>query len=375
MTKIPLESSPAKSALLPSTRVLVRGIQGFLIFSLAGTLFGIWWKRPAGVEDFLLHLEWRLVFILVPLIGLDYLVGGLRHRLYFDGKVLPYVSLWNCMRANWAQMFMGAATPFNGGGPAQFYILWRCGAAVADAILIALINFTATLVFFLVASVAALLLLPPELFGENIAPLVKAGFIAVGSVAGLIILILLFPQPGMRLIKKIFALLPFRREKFLARRDRLLRKLEAETQRFEAGFQKIIREKKWALAVTVLATVSLFFNKYVMGYIIARMLRQDVPFGIFLGLQIFQFLVIQFAPTPGASGVAELSSVWLMEKLMPASLLLIYAVLWRFAATVLAAAIGGAVLLLDVRHWAQKTVSNPVNATPVSSEAQRAISG
>lgn len=359
------EIPSAKSEFLPSSKVLVRGIQGFILFSLAGTLLGLWWKRPAGFEDFLSRMEWRFLFILLPLIGLDYLVGGLRYRLYFDGKILPYVSLWNCMRSNWANMFMGAATPFQtGGGPAQLYILWRCGASVADGILSSLLNFTATLVFFLFASVAALLLLPPDLFGENFAPLLKTGFFAVGGAAGLMLLVLLFPQLGIRMLKKFFALLPMRGGKFPAFRDRLLRRLEAETQRFGEGFQKIIRQKKWALGVTVLATLILFFNKYVMGYVIARLLGQNVLFGLFLGLQIVQLLVIYFAPTPGASGVAELSSVWLMGKLMPESLLLIYAVLWRLATMIFGAAIGGAVLLLDVRHWTQKAGPNATDSIP-----------
>jgi hypothetical protein len=361
------------NSLLPSSKVLVRGIQGFIVFSLVGTLLGLWWKRPAGFENFLSRMEWRFLFILLPLIGLDYLVGGLRYRLYFDGKILPHVSLWNCMRSNWANMFMGAATPFQtGGGPAQLYILWRCGATVADGVLSSLINFTATLVFFLIASVAALLLLPPDLFGENFAPLLKTGFLAVSGVAGLMLLVLLFPQLGMRMLKKFFALLPIRGKKILTFRDRLLSRLEAETQRFGEGFQKIIREKKWALGVTVLATLILFFNKYVMGYVIARLLGQNVLFGLFLGLQIVQLLVIYFAPTPGASGVAELSSVWLMGKVMPESLLLIYAVLWRLATTIIGAAIGGAVLLLDVRHWAKKAESSATESIPVLLNTQEA---
>jgi uncharacterized membrane protein YbhN (UPF0104 family) len=75
-------------------------------------------------------------------------------------------------------------------------------------------------------------------------------------------------------------------------------------------------------------------------------------------LQIVQLLVIYFAPTPGASGVAELSSVWLMGKLIPESLLLIYAVLWRLATTIISAVIGGFVLMFDVRHWTKETASN-----------------
>ncbi|MDZ7361329.1 MAG: flippase-like domain-containing protein [candidate division KSB1 bacterium] len=372
-----MKSNSAAGSLLPSPKVMVRGIQGFLVFSLLGTLLGVWWKRPAGLEDFFRDLDGRFILILIPLIVLDSVVGGLRYRLYFDGKILPEVSLWNCMRSNWANMFMGAATPFqSGGGPAQLYILWRCGATVADGILSSLINYAATLIFFLMASVAALLLLPPDLFGENFAPLFKTGFIAIGGVAGLVLLTLIYPKLGMKVITKLFGLVPIRSPKFSARRNRLLHKLEVETQRFSEGFQKITRQKKWALAVTVLATLTLFSNKYLIGYVIARSLGQDVPFGIFLGLQIVQLLLIYFAPTPGASGVAELSSVWLMGKLLPEPLLLIYAVLWRFATTIIGAAIGGLVLIFDVRHWATNTKAPlPFNMAeqPIPIDEQRSI--
>ena len=82
---------------------------------------------------------------------------------------------------------------------------------------------------------------------------------------------------------------------------------------------------------------------------IARALGQSVPYGVFLGLQCVQLGLIYFAPTPGASGVAELSSLWLMEKVMPRELLVVYTILWRFFTTVLGAVIGGFILLVDMR--------------------------
>lgn len=353
-----------ENTLLPSAKAVVRGIQGFILFSLVGTILGMWWKKPAGLESLVSQIDWGVALLLLPLIALDYFLGGLRYRLFFDGKVLPFVSLWNCMRSNWANIFMGAATPFQaGGGTAQVYVLWRCGATVADGMLASLVNFTATLIFFLIASVASVLLLPADLFGENFGPI----FLVVGGLTGLkaalVLLVLLFPKIGLRMVKGFLELLPLRRPKFLALRDRMLNKLVMGTQRFGDGFKKILQQKKMALAVTVVATLVLFFNKYVMGYVIARALGQPVPFGIFIGLQIIQLFLLYFAPTPGGSGVAELSSVWLMGKLMPESLLLVYAVLWRFATTMLGAVIGGVVLMLDVRRLAQKNAAVQ-SATP-----------
>lgn len=353
-----------ENTLLPSAKAVVRGIQGFILFSLVGTILGMWWKKPAGLESLVSQIDWGVALLLLPLIALDYFLGGLRYRLFFDGKVLPFVSLWNCMRSNWANIFMGAATPFQaGGGTAQVYVLWRCGATVADGMLASLVNFTATLIFFLIASVASVLLLPADLFGENFGTI----FLVVGGLTGLkaalVLLVLLFPKIGLRMVKGFLELLPLRRAKFLALRDRMLNKLVMGTQRFGDGFKKILQQKKVALAVTVVATLVLFFNKYVMGYVIARALGQPVPFGIFIGLQIIQLFLLYFAPTPGGSGVAELSSVWLMGKLMPESLLLVYAVLWRFATTMLGAVIGGVVLMLDVRRLAQKNAAVQ-SATP-----------
>jgi len=339
---------------LPSIKAMVRGIQGFILFAIAGTALGMWWKRPAGLETVLSHLHWPFVAMLIPLLSVDYILGGLRYRLFFDGKILPHVSMWNCIRSDWANTFLGAVTPFQtGGGPAQLYILWRCGAKISDAVLASLINFTATLFFFMVSTAVAALLLPYDLFGYNFAPLLRAGFWVVGSVTGLMLVVLIFPTMGLTMVRQVFRLIPIRNSKFLVFRDHLLETLDAQIHRFREAFAQIRRKRKWLLVAIVVATMVLYSNKYLMGYAIARALGQPVPLNIFLGLQIIQLFLIYFTPTPGAAGVAELSTVWLMGKVLPEEMLLIYAVLWRFVATILGALIGGIVLLVDMRHWMQ----------------------
>ncbi|MBK9335574.1 MAG: flippase-like domain-containing protein [Lewinellaceae bacterium] len=112
-----MEKSSANVAqLLPARKTVVRGIQAFVLLSLLGTLLSMWWKRPEGLASVLSALEWRFALLLVPLIGLDYWLGGMRYRLFLNGRGFPDVSLWQCMRSNWANMFMGAATPFQTGG-------------------------------------------------------------------------------------------------------------------------------------------------------------------------------------------------------------------------------------------------------------------
>jgi uncharacterized membrane protein YbhN (UPF0104 family) len=166
---------------LPSVKTINRGIQWFILFTVAGVSLSLWWKSSAKLGVVLEHLDTSYLYLLSPLVALDYILGGFRHRLFFDGKVLPKISMWDNMRANWANIFMGAVTPFQtGGGPAQFYILWRCGAKISESVLVVTINFAATLIFFLVASVAALLVLPADIFATSVVYVIKIAFAVVG---------------------------------------------------------------------------------------------------------------------------------------------------------------------------------------------------
>ncbi len=333
--------------LLPSQKAMRRGVQIFIICSVIGTLLSMWWKRPAGLSELTTNFDWRFWALIVPLVGLDYLLGGFRYRLFFNGKQLPFISQWNCMRANWANMFMGAATPFQtGGGPAQLYVLWKKGASVADSLLVSMVNYVATLLFFLLSSIAALTLLPDNLFGQNFDAVFRTSFGVIATVVTLVLVVMFFPKTGTALVQNILAVLPFGKEK----KERWSGKIEAETIRFHEGFRNILRENKTGVVLTIFATLLLYFNKYLIGYVVVRAIGQDVPFDIFIGVQVIQMLMLYFAPTPGASGLAEISTVWLMGTLMPEPLLLVYAVIYRLATTMLAAVIGGFVLIQEVKE-------------------------
>jgi glycosyltransferase 2 family protein len=348
---------------LPPSRVLVRGVQGFIAISILAIVLGIYWKGRPHLAATQIRWEWAL--LLLPLIALDYILGGYRYSLFFDGKILPRISLWNCMRSNWGNIFMGAATPFQtGGGPAQLYLLWRSGARLSDGILISMVTFAATLTFFLVSAVGAILLLPHDALGAATGPYIRAGFATVGGIAALVLLVLIFPRVGLLLIKVALRLVPGHGPRVTAWRERHAAQAADGLTHFHDAMARILRFKGWSLPVVVAATLVLFFNKYLMGYAIARTLGQHVPFGTFLGLQIIQLFLIYFAPTPGASGVAELSSVWLMKSVMSESVLIVYSILWRFATTVLGAIIGGFVLLLDVRGGGRKPAGGPSTALP-----------
>ena len=353
-----MADTPVKQDFRLCSKTMKRGIQFFIFFTIIGTGIVVWWKTPYNIEALISDFDWRFLVLLIPLVTVDYLLGGFRYSIFFNSKILPHISLWNCVRANLANIFLGAVTPFQtGGAPAQFYIFWRSGAKISDSMLIALINFCATLLFFLIASLVALLILPPNLFRHELIPVIRGSFIVVGSIVSIILLVLMFPSTGIPIIRIGFHLVPVRLLKLENLRDRLLTALTHEIQRFDQNFTRIRRHNKGTLVLTLTATLLLFFNKVLIGFIIALSLQQIVPFGTFVGLQIINFFLIYFAPTPGASGIAELSSTWLMERVMSAQILFYFAVLWRFFTTFLGALVGGIILLWDLNAGVKNNFS------------------
>lgn len=345
---MPIRSHKNYSVLSPAS--LYRGAQWFIIFTVAGLGVAIWWKTPGNILLFEGEIKWAFAVLLIPLVGIDYLLGGIRFRLFFDGTILPDISLWDCMRSNWANIFMGAVTPFKtGGGPAQIYILWRSGAKISDILLVSLITFSATLFFFIAASIITLYILPGNLFNSSMENVIQGGFIVVGGVSAIIIFFLLFPSTVQALIFYVFRPIPFRFIRLEGLRDRLLKELMYETQRFRNGFARIKKEKRGAILATLMLTLALFFNKFIIGYLIGWALYQGIPFGAFVGLQIITYFLNYFAPTPGASGLEELTSVWLMEAVMPKDILVLFTILLRFFTTILGAFLGCVVLLADFR--------------------------
>ncbi len=355
-----ISDNSIESASLPPFKIVIRGIQAFILISLAGTLLAFWWKRPLGFGALLQQLRWIYLFILIPLVGVDYIIGGLRYRLLLNGKILTRISLWDCMRSNWANIFLGVVTPFQtGGGAAQVYILWRSGAKVSEGVLSSLINYSATMIFFLVASLMSLLFLPSHFLGNNYAPIIKAAYIVLFISFAVTLAILFFPRTAIIAIRGLFRIIPVRKEKFIRFKDRQINKMELGAGRFQKAFRRILRINKGLLVIIILFTIVLFMNKFIIGYFIAGLLGVKVPFAIFITLQIIQLFIIYYAPTPGASGVAELSSTWLIAYLLPAGLILIYTVIWRFLTTILGAIIGGFILFLDINFLKkERTTAN-----------------
>jgi len=76
-------------------------------------------------------------------------------------------------------------------------------------------------------------------------------------------------------------------------------------------------------------TLVVYCNKFLIAYFLMQAMGIDAePFEVIF-LQWVVYLVLYFAPTPGASGLAELSSVSIMGAVVPMDHSAAFVVLWR----------------------------------------------
>jgi uncharacterized protein (TIRG00374 family) len=343
-------------------RLLRRGLELFAAISLVGfaglLLYGNNLERFLGAMTSL-HFSWLLVG--VALASLDWFGGGL--RIYVLARhVYRKQSLKGAIMAGGMTTWAGYLTPAQaGGGPMMVYALKRHGTPLPEAMVVALMSFVTTIVFFAIAGPVALFFGAGRSLGEhgvigdavNLYDLFRlslGGFVGIGVV---ILALILFPGMARRLAAALAARFE-RRGK--ARWVERLRMLEAGVDRAHQSVVRFASPRGWAaLAVAVLLSAAAHANKLLAGFVVLRMLGLvEAPFLEVLLLQTFISFLLYFAPTPGGSGLAELLSAAVMSIYVPRELTPSYILLWRLIVCYLTVGAGSLIFWNWLKHAEQR---------------------
>lgn len=351
---------PANASAVWNRARVLRGLTLFLVATAIGFVFLARRGTLEGGLAALAHLHAGAIAIGVLQVALDQLLGGWRLRccLRAVGEGAP---LRACMAANAANVFLGGATPSqSGGGPAQILVLRLAGVSLASATLASWIAFIGTALVFLTLSLifpwtGASRLLPA---GWNFYTHATTVLFAVTLLG----LILLLPRPGS------IARLPW----IGARWARSARGVQFEEflVRSRCGLQHAMRHGKAPVAFAVLLSIVIFLNKFFVAVTVMRGLGLETPVRVVLELQMLQFLVLYFAPTPGGSGLAEITGATIMQSFVPADVLGAYLILWR-TFTLYGGMLVGALILLRAAAAATRTRAADSHATISLRHARR----
>ncbi len=297
---------------------------------------------------------------------LDAVLGGLRYHVYLR-RFDPRTSFSLPVRADLVGRFTGAVTPSQtGGGPGQVYTLYRGGVPVPTALAVLMVNFVATLVFFLLVGGTAAIAFEDHFSGSAVRHLIRWGFVAF--LGGLVFIVVSVTRPD--LLARPIAAVTRRLEGRQALWARMIRAagqaLVDSAERYQESSVRCIREWPLLPLVSVGLTVLLYLNKFTLAWFVMRGLGVNESYTATLAVQALLHFILYVAPTPGGSGIAELSTGALMAMLLPAHLLGPFTLAYRFFLTYLPAAVGGLILALELRPKTPTAALKRTAASPVA---------
>jgi uncharacterized protein (TIRG00374 family) len=338
-----------------------RLVCGGLIFM--GLTVGIFWYQfseiPAGNRPSIRHqLQWGYLFWLLLFLPVETFAAGL--RIWVISRALqPGVSLWTCLKAEWANLGLAMLTPSQtGGGFGQIYMLNRGGMNLGTALSVSLISFLGSMVVLLIIGIHSLLI-------------AKVDHLVVFFQGALLVFLLVFAVvifavcwPGsLRFvisgvcsgIRKIGNKKHCRRNIGLPQNSRIRRlthhlpnfseKLIDLCYMHQVNMRRFFSQGKASFAGVCFLSMVFMLSRSMMAFLCLRFLGiQASSLFRVIETQLSLIFLIYFAPTPGSSGLAEGASMLLMDSAMSAGFVPYYNLLWR-CSTLYLPAIAGLVFL------------------------------
>lgn len=327
-------------ALALTPRLLRRGLELFAGISLAGVaiLFGYYLIRFGDRLDVLmtpfLSLHWGWMLVGLTLASMDWVGGGL--RLWVCARhVHPAVRLRDMILAGGMGAWGAYLTPFqSGASPMIIWTMRRAGVKLPEALTSVFMTFVATVAFFAIAGPLAIwagagrsleqhgLVLGITLYG-----LFKTSLTLFGLIGAVMLVAIFFPDALRRFVRWLAERVARRSEKMAARMSDLSAGIDRAHECLVAfGSPKGLV----TLLLAILISAPSHANKLLAGYVTLRVLGIPADFTDILLVQTFLSFLLYFAPTPGASGLAELISAAVMSIYVPRELTPSYTLIWRF---------------------------------------------
>jgi len=326
-----------------------KGLYIFAVLTIAA-LTGIFLYSHTGVTvEAIRHIQFGYFLLVLGLSVVDMSLGALRNHIYFmamDG----HVSFWTSIRANLANIFMGAVTPSqSAGGPAQIYVYYNAGVSMGKAISVGVLNLLATIIFFVFSAGFSVYVLR-----DSFSPLLRSilFFCLVVFVIQLILYVIAVwkPEAALKVIQKLSGVLSQRLPRFRTRIDRFTGKVVKELKTYRESCSMFLGRRIYIPVLAVFLTFVLYINKFVLAYFIMIGLGESGDLLTVLCIQALVLFISYYSISPGASGIAELSIAALMASIISRNSLMVFTLLQRFFILYLPVIFGAVVVGHELRR-------------------------
>ena len=98
---------------------------------------------------------------------------------------------------------------------------------------------------------------------------------------------------------------------------------------YKGKYIGLIQQKPHLMLYSFLLTIILYFNKYLLAYILLLAFGISADFWTVIAIQAVLYLLLYFSPSPGGSGIAELSISALMVTVVATKYIAPFTLLYR----------------------------------------------
>jgi uncharacterized protein (TIRG00374 family) len=337
-------------------KLIVKGIYVFGFISI-GTILGLFlYNNSLDHLNLWKQIDLKYIILCLFCIFNDLYIGAFRNQIFIK-NLSPGVPIMVSIKANLANLFMGAVTPSQtGGGPAQWYIWYKNGVSIPAIIATSFYNFISTIIFFPVSAFLAIYCLDSKLPSGIVSIMTKTGFSIFFALLFLVFLALYAASSFNKIIHFISSILvkinPNWKTKLEKRESELVRQIdEHRTKYFE-----LMKNNPMLMVLSLIITFILYFNKYLLAYFICLAFNTHPPFWDIVSIMAITYMLLYFAPSPGGSGIAEVSITALLSPFVTAPIATSVAILHRSFLIFIPAILGGLTILQQLKNDSNKSL-------------------
>ena len=321
---------------------VARGALFFVLCTFAGLFISFLWGGTQDIQQVFREMRVEMLLGACLCMFVDWMFGALRFHIFIR-KVYPEIRFTDSLRANLATLCVSCITPFQTGGIGHLYIYTRAGVPLPGAITSGIICFLSTLITLILFAGGIAWLNPP--FLPKGATWVSLFSFSMFSLVFTTFLLLLFkPEIVFRFFDWLCSAVQRRSPRFAPMLKRATLKVEGLVTAHKTFATMFLRHHKGTCVLSLLLTCGFLGARIVGSYIVVQALNGDATLWEICVTGLILNFVVLFAPSPGASGVAEVVTVGLMKNLILKELIPLYVLLTRFFVIYCAVIVGGIVI-------------------------------
>lgn len=300
-------------------------------------------KQFNGKISFFKNMSSNMLFTLIILLILYFLLDALRF-LYVLKTLQIDVTLGYLVKLAFINMFLSNITPFaTGGAFAQIYFLNKKNISIGDATAATTIKTALPIIFFFLTT-PIILIKDKELFkilpsGNNLLYILSLVIIYFLTCYGFYRVL-----KNTNIIKKnlLKTLNLMERKKMISKNKvkRFTNNSFLEIDLFALNIKKFSKGKKKNIILSIMFMILYLFILFLFPVIFIRELNSSISTGQIISIQILITFITYFAPTPGATGMAEAGFTLMFSNFVEKNDLVSLTFSWRFFTMYLGMLIG-----------------------------------